>query len=192
MAKKAVDNVHFLEPSARVCKGCGQSKSLDNFHLKNIGKFGRAAVCTSCHKNAWRTAHPKKPKKPWTAKEKQQYRLSRPAQNMYYRAKSRAKLSGMQFNITLDDIEVPRFCPILGIALSVAPGRRGNLERGNSPSIDRIDNSKGYIKGNVIVISYRANCIKRDASLLELQRIADFYTKLEAGVLLTRQCEMQY
>ena len=46
-----------------------------------------------------------------------------------------------------------------------------------------IENSKGYIRGNVIVISDRANRLKGDATLLELQRIADFYTRrvLEDG-----------
>jgi hypothetical protein len=48
----------------------------------------------------------------------------------------------------------------------------------NSPSLDRIDNSKGYIEGNVIVVSWRANNLKRDASIQELQKIVEFYQRL--------------
>lgn len=107
------------------------------------------------------------------------WRARNPASYLLSAAKSRAKSSGMEFNIAIDDIEIPRFCPVLGIELVHRGGRT------NSPSIDRIDNSKGYVKGNVIVISVRANLIKRDATLLELQRIADFYTRIAASNMLT-------
>lgn len=83
----------------------------------------------------------------------------------------------MPFELTADDIKIPAVCPILGIELKFGQ-KNGESERGTSPSIDRIDNSKGYTKSNIVVISNRANCIKRDATLLELQKIADFYTKL--------------
>lgn len=48
----------------------------------------------------------------------------------------------------------------------------------NSPSIDRIDNSKGYIPTNIVVISNRANLLKKDATLDELVAIAEFYDHL--------------
>jgi len=46
----------------------------------------------------------------------------------------------------------------------------------NSPSIDRIDNSKGYIKNNIVVVSRRANVLKKDASIEELKKLAEFYS----------------
>jgi hypothetical protein len=46
------------------------------------------------------------------------------------------------------------------------------LQRRNY-SLDRIDSSKGYIKGNVWVISLRANRIKNDSTPQELRLIAD-------------------
>ncbi len=46
--------------------------------------------------------------------------------------------------------------------------------KANSPTIDRVDNTKGYIPGNVAVISYRANCLKRDSSLDELIKLVDY------------------
>lgn len=70
-------------------------------------------------------------------------------------AKHRAKRKGVTFSITVEDIVIPTHCPILGIELSFG----GSQE--NSPSLDKINNSLGYVPGNVQVISYRANRIKK-------------------------------
>ncbi len=77
--------------------------------------------------------------------------------------KCRAKKKGLEFSIILEDLYLPEYCPILGVKLDYSrnPGR-------HSPSIDRIDNSKGYIKGNVIVVSVKANAMKSDATFNEL------------------------
>ena len=66
------------------------------------------------------------------------------------------------FNLELSDIKIPSHCPILGIPLvSVVGCGMGSIKaRNNSPSIDRIDNTKGYVKGNVTIISMRANDLK--------------------------------
>lgn len=85
-------------------------------------------------------------------------------------ARSRAKKSGIEFNITEQDITVPDTCPLLGIELFIAEGRRA--VKHNSPSLDRIDSSKGYIKGNVWVISHKANTIKSNATPQEILQLA--------------------
>jgi len=88
--------------------------------------------------------------------------------NMLDRSKSRAKRKGFEHNIDIDDIIVPAVCPLLNIPLfqgidNVCP---------NSPTLDRIDSNKGYVKGNVWVISYKANTIKSNATVEELEQIA--------------------
>lgn len=47
-----------------------------------------------------------------------------------------------------------------------------------SPQLDRIDNTKGYTKDNVVVVSKRANTIKNDATVQELCKVAEFYKNL--------------
>ena len=83
-------------------------------------------------------------------------------------AKQRAKIKGLEFNIDISDIELPNVCPLLEIPL-ISSCREENSTIDNAYSIDRIDSNKGYIKGNVWVISYKANRIKNNASLEELE-----------------------
>lgn len=71
----------------------------------------------------------------------------------------------MAFDITVADLEIPTVCPVLGIPITIASGLGS---KPGAPSLDRIDNTKGYIKGNVRVISSRANRLKADATLDEL------------------------
>ena len=94
---------------------------------------------------------------------------------MLNNAKKRGKDLGVPFDLTLDDIVIPDVCPVLGLWL--APGR--GKPTGNSPSLDRIVPEKGYVVGNVIVVSHRANLLKNSATLAEMQALAAFYTKLE-------------
>jgi hypothetical protein len=82
--------------------------------------------------------------------------------------KSRAKKMGIEFDISAKDIEITEFCPLLGVKLEFS----GVPWNPNGLSVDRIDPKKGYIKGNVWIISYRANRIKNDASLEELLMIS--------------------
>jgi hypothetical protein len=95
-----------------------------------------------------------------------------PEWKMHQRAKQRCKQTGRDFNIEVSDIVIPDVCPILGIKLNVNSGRSGAYN--NSPSLDRINNSKGYIKGNVQVISQLANSMKSYASNEELHKFAQW------------------
>lgn len=89
---------------------------------------------------------------------------------MLARAKGRAKRNNLDFNIELQDLVVPKYCPILGLKLEEFRGACGG--RPNSPALDRIDNSKGYVKGNVMVISHMANQMKSSANREELLKFA--------------------
>jgi hypothetical protein len=85
-------------------------------------------------------------------------------------AKWRASQSGVPFNITAHDIQIPMFCPVFGIPIKQASGRQNP----NSPSLDKIVPSLGYVRGNVRVISARANTLKRDGTLDEFRAIVAY------------------
>ena len=90
-----------------------------------------------------------------------------PIGHLITQARHRAKKRGMACTIIKDDLEVPEFCPALGIRLN-----QGDLQ--SAYSLDRLDSTCGYVPGNVRVISFRANSIKQDAAPEELQRVADY------------------
>ncbi|MGO9358057.1 MAG: hypothetical protein ACLP1D_10325 [Xanthobacteraceae bacterium] len=94
------------------------------------------------------------------------WRRENVARELLRNAKSRASKLGLEFDITIDDVFVPAWCPVLGIPLFVNPEERSGACP-NSPTLDRIDNLKGYVRGNVAVISWRANRLKSDGSLEE-------------------------
>jgi hypothetical protein len=95
------------------------------------------------------------------------YRMAHPIRTMLQSAKRRAIAAGLSFCLVEADIHIPALCPVFGTPL--VRGTRKNCT--NSPSLDRIDSAKGYVRGNVWVISSRANTIKSDASLVELKQL---------------------
>ncbi len=82
-------------------------------------------------------------------------------------AKYRAKMLGKEFSVSKEDLEIPEFCPIMGIPLFLTEGRRGP----NSYSVDRKDNSKGYTKENTRIISFLANSRKGDLTIEQVERM---------------------
>jgi hypothetical protein len=79
-------------------------------------------------------------------------------------ARGRAKEAGLVFTVLASELAIPEICPLLGIPIVTGVGKQGP----NSPSLDRIDNTKGYVSGNVWVISQKANRIKSDATADEI------------------------
>ena len=109
--------------------------------------------------NKYRRANPGK-RKSWTYA----WRDRNPERYMWITAKKRAKKKNIKFAIESTDIHIPTHCPWLGIKLA----KVGSGKRSYGPSIDRMDNSKGYTPDNIEVTSCRANGLKSDATLDEL------------------------
>lgn len=78
-----------------------------------------------------------------------------------------------EWTVDFGELEFPSHCPILGIEMDYFAERTQE----NSPSFDRVDSSKGYVKGNVIVCSWRANRIKNDGTAEEHRKIYEFLSK---------------
>lgn len=83
-------------------------------------------------------------------------------------AKYRARQKGVPFSIQVSDIKIPPFCPIFGTPFFLGKGG----PRNESPSIDRIYPDKGYIPGNIAIVSFKANRIKNECSPDELIELA--------------------
>lgn len=106
------------------------------------------------------------------------YRKTIPIErDLYHHALARARERGLDFNIEISDIVIPRKCPILGIRIH--PNKGGKYPTSHSPSLDRINPKRGYVKGNVMVISHRANALKSNATLKEIRAVYDFVRSLQ-------------
>jgi len=91
---------------------------------------------------------------------------------LYWQVKGRATRGGLPFDLEPEDLVIPEVCPVLGIPLFRNTG--GNKPTGNSPSVDRIIPELGYTKGNIQIISHRANVMKNDAKPEELRKFAEW------------------
>jgi hypothetical protein len=103
------------------------------------------------------------------------YARNNPESKMLRSAKARAKEKNLEFSIMRADIVIPVNCPVFGFLLEPGEtihGRGGG--RPNSPSLDRIDNSKGYVPGNVRVISHMANMLKGACDAKQLRQFAEW------------------
>lgn len=83
--------------------------------------------------------------------------------------KSSARIRGLAFNLDISDIQLVDRCPLLDIELSyksfLEPTDHNRLSQA---TVDRIDSSKGYVKGNIWIISRLANNMKSCASQQQL------------------------
>lgn len=159
----------------KICGKCKLEKPIDDFYKSKKGLHGRHSICKKC-KNSRKTSEEYKEKQKIYKKSERYKQLSKKwvTKNkesiLCAAAKHRAKKYGLDFNIDSSDIIIPEVCPVLGIPIF----KTNNQCRDNSASLDRIDNSKGYVKGNVCVISFRANQLKNCGTLEEHKKIVRY------------------
>jgi hypothetical protein len=96
-------------------------------------------------------------------------RRADPVTFLLVRARARAKQLGVPFKLRRADVHLPERCPVFSMVMTVGGGDA-------APSLDRIIPELGYVPGNVVVISQRANRIKNNATLCELQQLVSFLT----------------
>ena len=104
-------------------------------------------------------------RKPHDGGTQKKVEVKSPEYILWYRAKESSKIRNKEFNLEVEDIIIPTHCPYLGVQLLLG------IDDHNSPnyfSIDRIDSSKGYVKGNIQIISRLANTMKNGASIDQL------------------------
>jgi hypothetical protein len=93
-----------------------------------------------------------------------------PLRHMFQKAKACAKPRGLEFTITMEGIKWVTHCPIFGIELCYDRDKK-TPQRGDYPTLDRWDNDKGYVPGNVFVISWLANRMKWHATIEQIEAI---------------------
>ena len=86
---------------------------------------------------------------------------------MWNRAKFRAKEKGLPFDLVIDDIKIPEFCPVLGVPFIES-------DPDYTTSLDRLIPEKGYVKGNIMVMTNKANRMKSNATKEEVAKLLKF------------------
>ena len=136
------------EPGSKKCHRC-RTDLTENNAPPSVLKRGRGA-CYSC-----------------ASEQGKEFRVRNPKSAILIRARNNARVRNLIFEITEADIpDIPEFCPVLPwvrLIYQVGEGRTPC-----SPSLDRIDSKFGYVKGNIRIISDRANSLKSDATDEEL------------------------
>lgn len=85
-------------------------------------------------------------------------------------SKAKAIRNKKEWTISRDDYPVPLYCPVLAIPLDYS-------DNDHKPTLDRHDNLKGYITGNVYVISMKANRLKNNATIDEIRLLYKYMQK---------------
>lgn len=164
----------------KACRKCEEVKPLEDFNLSSSARDGRQAYCRLCSRAVHKTRY-QAISETCRAARRDRYHANRRAEiaavqadrrknpevYMLRAARSRARLQGVPFALTPEDITIPERCPVLGIPMAPSEGRA----RAGSPSLDKIIPALGYVPGNVAVISHRANQIKNNATLDELEAV---------------------
>jgi hypothetical protein len=162
MAREGKNQYGNPKPKSE-CDRCHEHLPANKFSYikKENPSLGRRTICKACSSVRAEKERERR-KSNWKYK---------PALAMLNNSKQRAKAAGILHSITIDDIIIPDVCPILGIKLEVGDRKNHN----NAPSIDRVDNTKGYTKDNIMIVSCRANMLKKDATIDELIQMGKYF-----------------
>lgn len=145
----------FDKPKTKACSKCKEDKLLTEFWRDNRLSHGLQAECKACMK-----------------KRDLKFRKEKPFDRRCVSIKRHATKKKVPFNLTAEYLESiwTKKCPILGLELDINSGKT----RKNSAQIDRLVPDKGYVKGNVSWLSFRANQLKSNGTAKEHMQIAQW------------------
>jgi len=169
--------------TSKVCGHCKVDKPLTDYTKNNAAGDGLQSKCRPCdvaYQAKRRVENPQK------RRDYEKQYLNNKRQDFDFRlnmllnaSKQRARNKNREHTITVEDIKAiyptDGCCPIFGMKLEF--NTAGFRE--NSPSIDRIDSTKGYTPDNIQIISWKANRIKGYASIQELEMLLAYLTQGE-------------
>lgn len=167
----------------KICTKCKIEKEESEYSPCSSCKTGRRTICRNCSylkrsekKEIYEQRRRERRLDPsYRRKELDLLKVSRitnRAHYLYMSIKERSNRKNIPFNIEERDIIIPELCPVMGTPLT-----KGKMDQydWNAPSVDRINPELGYIKGNIMVISRKANTMKNNASKEELIKFSSFY-----------------
>jgi hypothetical protein len=164
----------YMPKTHKICSYCKIEKPMDEFHKRNSKKgYRRQARCKVCM-NAY-SASPQQRESNLLWRQEMRTEIDNGTEKgiahveyrLYNAAKHRAKNTGIEFTISRSDVRLPTHCPVLGIPIVSSP----KVMTASSPTLDRLDPAKGYVPGNVNIISNKANCIKNSATIDEVYKV---------------------
>ena len=155
----------------KVCSRCKIEQEHTSFYTRKTGAgtVRPTSWCKDCHKTKeYREAANARSKK-YDRKTRATYYAEDPIKYLWSIAKKRASKNNLEFNILPEDIIFTGYCPVSGLKLNC-----GTNKIDTSLSLDRVDNTKGYVKGNVVAISRWANLKKSDMTLDDLKKLTKY------------------
>jgi len=159
------------EKRMKTCSKCGKSKPESSFRVRgDNGKLRNECCKCESRRNNKSLVIAETPRDTTNPRDAKEIAMKR----MLAGAKARAQDKGLMFNLHYEDIQIPNLCPVLKIPLIPSQGMSDG-----SPSLDRMIPYLGYVKGNVRVISMKANRIKTDATSLELHQVLQYVKQIE-------------
>jgi hypothetical protein len=168
----------------RTCQKCKHDKDVSEFRVNNTRSDGRYTWCMECSTEYQRNRRRADPKAYADASKRYRARswakdpVRAWARMAATASKGRAKREGVPHAITFTDLLplATGACPVLGIPLAYS--RTTGVIHDASPTVDKMKPELGYVPGNIVVVSFRANAIKRNATLKELEAVLQFYQPL--------------
>lgn len=160
-----------------VCKGCGQELPKEFFAIDKKRSTGRRYKCRACSAaefKRWQQTAGYAKRLAREAEQRAELKQTDPrrrwAAMALGNAKKRAKQRGLPFSLTLEWLvgAATERCPLLDIELKYD----NTVSTYDSPAVDRIDSSGGYTPDNCWVVSMKANRIKSDATVAEIETVA--------------------
>ena len=151
-------------PLLKKCPGCKEEQFVGNFYKIKTSKRSyidilgnhRTGRCKACQAQA--------------------YQQRDVRHKLLDGARKRAKAKGIVFELKLEDIDIPEFCPVFGTRLD-GSSKAPSMINTTAPSIDRLDSSCGYTKDNIRIICARANSLKGNATAEEIMAIANYVAR---------------
>jgi hypothetical protein len=150
----------------KICSFCKKKLSIEKFRTVSRKNWrGQYPQCKICESSLMKVKY-----------------KQNPIPQMLSNAKIRAKQKGVDFNLTSKYLKkiFPKDnkCPITGLNFQFGYTNKEKINKNNSPSLDRIIPSKGYVIGNVMVISDLMNRMKQDSTFEDIEKLYNFYKKI--------------